>query len=148
MTAPRDEGGLSRRLAELRAMVFGPRGRAAFARAVGVSPSTYNYYEKGRPAPADILARAAEVTGADLAWLMTGRGTPFPEGPPKAGDIGLSHPAQDILERFSPGGAASPEAAAAFQRVSCCCVMLGINSQSSCTGTPSIVASLPSASAV
>lgn len=106
------EQGISARLADLRRQVFGERGRAAFARALGVSPSTYNYYEKGRPPPADLLARAAEVTGADLGWLLTGRGEAFPAQAETACDTQLSQPARSILERFAPGGAAAPEAAA------------------------------------
>jgi transcriptional regulator with XRE-family HTH domain len=93
--------GLSGRLVSLRETVFGPRGRAAFARALGVSPSTYNYYEKGRAPPADLLARAAQVTGADLGWLMTGSGEPFPIGPPKGADRRVSHPAEEILARLA-----------------------------------------------
>jgi SOS-response transcriptional repressor LexA len=107
------EGDIPRRLTELRERVYGPRGRAAFARALGVSPSTYNYYEKGRPAPAGLLARAAEVTGADLAWLMTGKGgPPPPDAAPVAADIGLSHPALAALERFSAGVRAASDPAA------------------------------------
>jgi len=114
MAGARPETGLSDRLRHLRSMVFGERGRAAFARALGVSPSTYNYYEKGRSPPADLLARAAEVTGADLKWLLTGTGDPFPETGAEAGDITLSHQAQEILGRLSPGSGA-PHASAAAQ---------------------------------
>lgn len=113
MARPGSEASLSERLCHLRQTVFGQRGRAAFARAVGVSPSTYNYYEKGRPPPTGLLARAAEVTGADLTWLVTGRGEPFPDGPPRGCDIGLSHPLKDILDRFASGGGTSPQDAAA-----------------------------------
>ena len=104
--------GVSQRLGELRERIFGSRGRAAFARALGVSPSTYNYYEKRRVPPADLLARAAEVSGADLTWLLTGRGTPFPAGSTPACDIGLSHQAQKVLRRFSEGLRPGPETAA------------------------------------
>ncbi|HUU10511.1 MAG TPA: S24 family peptidase [Phycisphaerae bacterium] len=106
------EQGISARLADLRRQIFGERGRAAFARALGVSPSTYNYYEKGRPPPADLLARAAEVAGADIGWLLTGRGEAFPAQAETATDTQLSQSARSILERFAPGGAAAPEAAA------------------------------------
>ncbi|MBE3070419.1 MAG: helix-turn-helix transcriptional regulator, partial [Planctomycetes bacterium] len=90
MARPESQTSLSERLCHLRQLVFGQRGRAAFARAVGVSPSTYNYYEKGRPPPTELLARAAEVTGADLTWLVTGRGEPFSDGTAGGCDIGLS----------------------------------------------------------
>jgi phage repressor protein C with HTH and peptisase S24 domain/transcriptional regulator with XRE-family HTH domain len=101
------------RLASLRQTVFGPRGRAAFARALDVSPSTYNYYEKDRAPPADLLARAAQVTGADLTWLLTGQGAPFPDLPPQGADNRLSHPAEEIIARFAETLAA--RAAAPFE---------------------------------
>ena len=117
MAPTQDDAGLSERLVRLRESVFGPRGRAAFARALGVSPSTYNYYEKGRQPPADLLARAAEVTGADLAWLLTGRGEPFPETADERGDTTLSHPAREAVARFvrTLGGAPSPSVRAAVE---------------------------------
>ena len=117
MPASPDESGLSGRLQRLRESVFGPRGRAAFARALGVSPSTYNYYEKGRQPPSDLLARAAEVTGADLTWLMTGRGKPFPEPADAGGDTRLSPPALAVLERFAAaaGGTAPSVARTALE---------------------------------
>jgi len=101
------------RLERLRQEVFGPRGRATFARALGVSPSTYNYYEKDRLPPADLLARAADVTGADPEWLLTGRGDPFPTTPSKGGDTGLSQDPEDILARFADRAGATPKGAAA-----------------------------------
>jgi len=101
MTDPSAQPGTSARVAGLRQAVFGPRGRAAFARALGVSPSTYNYYEKNRPPPADLLARAARVTGADLTWLLTGAGEPFPQAPLEGADNRLSHPAEEIIARFA-----------------------------------------------
>jgi len=116
MAGAQRETALSARLKRLRESVYGPRGRAAFARDLGVSPSTYNYYEKGRPPPADLLGRAAEVTGADLTWLLTGRGNPFPEPAEDGGDITLSHPAREVVERFARalGEAPSPPARAAM----------------------------------
>ncbi|MBE3098483.1 MAG: helix-turn-helix domain-containing protein [Planctomycetes bacterium] len=97
---------LSGRLAGLREAVFGPRGRAAFARALGVSPSTYSYYEKGRQPPADLIARAAKVTGADLAWLMTGEGEPFPQPTAGTADNTVSHPGEEVLDRLASALAA------------------------------------------
>jgi SOS-response transcriptional repressor LexA len=108
-----DKQGLSDRLTHVRQLAFGPRGRAPFARALGVSPSTYNYYEKGRPAPADLLARAAELTGADLTWLLTGSGVPFPTVSAGGTDTQLSHPSQEALARFQASLGSSPQAATA-----------------------------------
>ncbi|MBL7134567.1 MAG: helix-turn-helix domain-containing protein [Phycisphaerae bacterium] len=64
---------ICRRIAELRQKTAGPRGKSAFAKQLGISPSTYDYYEGARVPPADILVRIAEVTGADLRWLLTGQ---------------------------------------------------------------------------
>ncbi|MBM4017942.1 MAG: LexA family transcriptional regulator [Planctomycetes bacterium] len=108
MAAEENQPQLSERLKALREMVYGGRGRAKFARALNVSPSTYNYYEKGRQPPADLLARAAEVTGADLTWLLTGQGEPFPGRAAQGTDKTLSHPAQEILARFPAAIAAGP----------------------------------------
>ncbi|MFA6135296.1 MAG: S24 family peptidase [Phycisphaerae bacterium] len=51
----------------------GSRGKSSFAKKLGLSPSTYDYYEASRVPPADTLVRIAEVTGVDLVWLLTGR---------------------------------------------------------------------------
>ncbi len=61
------------RLYQLRISYAGKRGQKNFAQAIGLSPSTYNYYEKNRLPPADVLVRIAQVTGADLNWLLTGK---------------------------------------------------------------------------
>ena len=71
-----DKAGICDRIRRARESAFGPRGRAAFARALGLSPSTYIYYEKGRVPPAAVLARAAEIAGVQLQWLITGQGEP------------------------------------------------------------------------
>ena len=71
-----DKAGICVRIRSAREAVFGPRGRAAFARALGLSPSTYIYYEKGRVPPAEVLVRAAEIAGVPLQWLITGQGEP------------------------------------------------------------------------
>lgn len=64
---------LSGRIREVRADTFGSRGRAKFARALQVSPSTYNYYEHGRIPPMPILLNISEISGVDLRWLLTGQ---------------------------------------------------------------------------
>lgn len=60
------------RLKQVRVQVCGPRGQSHFAALLHLSPSTYNYYEKGRVPPVDVLDRAARVTGAPLLWLIRG----------------------------------------------------------------------------
>jgi transcriptional regulator with XRE-family HTH domain len=59
-------------LKQVRIQVCGPRGQSHFAALLALSPSTYNYYEKGRIPPVDVLDRAARVTGAPLLWLIRG----------------------------------------------------------------------------
>jgi len=104
---------ISDRLRRARLEVFGPRGRAAFARALGVSPSTYHYYEKGRQPPADLLARAAEVAGAGLQWLLTGQGEPFSSLAAAPSDRQLSQPLKEVLDRFAATVGDDPKAVAA-----------------------------------
>jgi len=62
----------------------GPRGKSAFAKRLGLSPSTYAYYESTRIPPADVLVRIADLSGADLRWLLTGETRPetVPSGHP------------------------------------------------------------------
>ena len=71
--AKKPAGEICRRIAELRQKTAGPRGKSTFAKQLGISASTYDYYEGARVPPADILVRIAEVTGADLRWLLTGQ---------------------------------------------------------------------------
>lgn len=61
------------RIRQLRVEHAGARGKASFARELGISSSTYDYYEKGRIPPVDLLVRIAELTNADLRWLLTGQ---------------------------------------------------------------------------
>lgn len=60
------------RLKQVRVQVCGQRGQSHFAALLQLSPSTYNYYEKGRVPPVDVLDRASRVTGAPLLWLIRG----------------------------------------------------------------------------
>ncbi len=67
----------------LRKQYTGSRGKSKFARALGISASTYNYYENNRVPPIEVLLRICEVTEADLSWLLTGSSTEkrFASGP-------------------------------------------------------------------
>jgi SOS-response transcriptional repressor LexA len=72
-TAGKPASELCRRIAELRLKAAGPRGKSAFAKLLGISPSTYDYYEGVRAPSAEMLVRIAEVTETDLHWLLTGK---------------------------------------------------------------------------
>jgi len=63
---------ICRRVAKLRCGKCGPRGKASFAKMLGISPSTYDYYESARVPPAELLLKIADVGGVDLRWLLTG----------------------------------------------------------------------------
>lgn len=70
-----DEKAMIERIEVLRKQYAGSRGKSQFARALGISASTYSYYEKNRVPPIEILLKICEITGADLEWLITGRST-------------------------------------------------------------------------
>jgi transcriptional regulator with XRE-family HTH domain len=81
-----DEKAIIERIKLLRTQNSGIRGKSKFARALGISPSTYSYYEHDRVPPIAVLLKISEVTGADLDWLLTGRKMEktFAFGPNKA----------------------------------------------------------------
>jgi len=70
-----DEKAIIERIRHLREQHSGSRGKSKFACALGISSSTYNYYENNRVPPLEILLKIAEITGADLNWLLTGKKT-------------------------------------------------------------------------
>ncbi len=72
---------IHQRIQLLRAQHFGPRGRARFARSLGISPSTYNYYERDRVPPPDLLMKISQITGTDLQWLISGESSDIEIGP-------------------------------------------------------------------
>ena len=67
-----DEKAVIERVKLIRTQFAGSRGRSKFARELGISPSTYSYYESKRVAPIEVLVRICELTGADLQWLLMG----------------------------------------------------------------------------
>ncbi len=69
-----DEKAVIKRMCQLRKEFSGPRGKRKFARALGISPSTYNYYEKDRLAPIPVLLRICKLCNTSLEWLLTGQG--------------------------------------------------------------------------
>jgi transcriptional regulator with XRE-family HTH domain len=92
---------ISSRIAQVRLEVAGPRGKSRFAKLLGLSPSTYDYYESTRMPPADLLVQIAKVAKVDLNWLLTGRNG--------AGGVPLDHP---VLQRAAAMLAKNPDAAA------------------------------------
>jgi len=66
-------GEIRDRIIALRMEMDGFRGKAAFAKRLGLSPSTYDNYENGRAVPVDVLVRIADVAGVDFRWLVTGQ---------------------------------------------------------------------------
>ena len=72
MTDPLDEQAIIGRIIQLRCDHSGPRGRANFAKALGLSPSTYNYYENDRLPGVAILWRICRLCDVSMEWLLTG----------------------------------------------------------------------------
>jgi len=68
-----NEKAIIERVRLLREQYAGSRGKSEFARALGISASTYSYYENKRVPPIEVLLKVCEVTGADLEWLLTGK---------------------------------------------------------------------------
>jgi len=57
---------------QVRTEIAGRRGKAAFARQLEISPTTYQSYERDRVPPAEVLVKMADVAQVDLRWLLTG----------------------------------------------------------------------------
>ncbi|MHC4115263.1 MAG: helix-turn-helix domain-containing protein [Planctomycetota bacterium] len=68
-----DENAIIKRIRLLRNQHAGSRGKSKFAHDLGISPSTYNYYEKNRVPPIEVLLRICKLTGVNMEWLLTGQ---------------------------------------------------------------------------
>ncbi len=68
-----DVNAIIERIRLVREQFTGKRGKSRFAHSLAISPSTYNYYEKNRIPPIEILIKICNVTGTDLEWLLTGK---------------------------------------------------------------------------
>ncbi len=66
------------RIAGIRREICGPRGKSELAKKLGISPSTYDYYETDRVPSAEVLLKIADLAGVELRWLITGE---EPSGP-------------------------------------------------------------------
>lgn len=91
------------RLKQVRVQVCGSRGQSHFAALLKLSPSTYNYYEKGRIPPVDVLDRAAHVTGAPLLWLIRGEPADFAIESLKKIDVGPGYLNGNHVEHETSG---------------------------------------------
>ena len=60
------------RIATLRKDYAGERGKKKFAAQLGISPSTYSYYEKDRVPPIAILLKICQLCNVNINWLLTG----------------------------------------------------------------------------
>ena len=99
------------RIAQVRLEFAGPRGKSRFSKELGISPSTYDYYESSRVPPADVLVRIANLTDVDLGWLLTGE---IRDGADETNIVAVqNHPilqrAGKLLSKYPP--AAKPLAA-------------------------------------
>jgi len=67
-----DEKAIIERIRLLRRRYAGSRGKSKFAHALGISASTYSYYENSRIPPIETLLKICRLTSVDLEWLLTG----------------------------------------------------------------------------
>lgn len=68
---------ISERMSYVREKIYGKRGKAKFARALGIPLTTYVEYEKTREPPVHIVEKVCRVTGARVQWLISGEGEPW-----------------------------------------------------------------------
>lgn len=69
--------GISDRVLKVITPKMGKRGKAAFARKIGVTPQTLEHYLKNRGVPgAEVLSKIARECNVSLRWLTTGERDP------------------------------------------------------------------------
>lgn len=68
-----DKDAIISRIRLVRQNHVGSRGKALFSKELGITPSTYNYYEKDRMPPVEILWAICQLTDTDMFWLLTGK---------------------------------------------------------------------------
>ena len=83
------------RLRNVRILKFGPRGKSAFAKALGIPLQTYVHYEQGRIPPPDLLARIMSVARVNPSWLKSGHP---PQWMPDHLDVRAEAGAVDVIE--------------------------------------------------
>ena len=72
------------RTKELRQELCGRRGRSKLAALLGITPSTYHYYERGRVLPADLMVKLCDLTGVNIEWFLLENGPKYRSGKAKA----------------------------------------------------------------
>ena len=94
-----DEKAIISRICLLREKYAGKRGKALFANALGISPSTYNYYEQNRLPPIGVLWSICRLTGADIQWLLTGQSGKTAELQPNTIPVNLHEKIITLLQK-------------------------------------------------
>lgn len=119
-----DEKAIIQRVRQLRTRFAGQRGKSKFARSLGISPSTYSYYENNRVPPIETLLAICRTTGAELHWLLTGQQASA------VADFPASGPSRALLQRLGALVADHPEMAEAIAAfVDLLCEKKGIQGQ-------------------
>jgi len=106
------EKALFDRIIDLRKAFSGQRGKSEFAKTIGITPSTYSYYEKNRVPPIPVLLKICQICNVSIFWLLTGR-----NGDKSAENQSFDSKFTDILEklkRLSNGNPVSLRAVTAF----------------------------------
>ena len=67
------ESTIADRIKLVRKQYAGRRGKSKLAHALGISTSTYDYYENDKFPPVEFLHKICEITGTDSHWLLTGQ---------------------------------------------------------------------------
>ncbi len=70
------ESTITDRIRLVRKQYAGQRGKSKLARALGISITTYDYYENDKFPPVEFLRKVCEITGTDSQWLLTGEKSP------------------------------------------------------------------------
>jgi SOS-response transcriptional repressor LexA/DNA-binding XRE family transcriptional regulator len=91
------EKNIIKRITEVRINFAGDRGRNKFAKLIGLSPSTYSYYEKDRVPPVPVLVKISEIANVDLNWLLTGKNGQN-SSPVKPGTYKILDQVQKVIE--------------------------------------------------
>ncbi|MBN1787331.1 MAG: LexA family transcriptional regulator [Sedimentisphaerales bacterium] len=104
--------GLIERVIELRKAYAGDRGRSKFASALGISPSTYSYYEKDRIPPIELLLKICRLCNVKIYWLLTGEDEENSDNTQQFGD--RFNRAYEKINRICNSNPASLETVIAF----------------------------------